>query len=75
MTLKQGKLVRFVQSSVEIKGVFEPPVKSVKFVNGVDACTFAFVPRIHQKQVKVQSHINKFVTVLELYTDTNNLQK
>ena len=75
MTVKQGDVLRLVQSVVEINGVVEPAVKCVKVVNGIDACTVAFVPRIYQKQPKVQDHLNKFVTVLELYADSNNTYK
>ena len=54
MTVMQGDVLRLVQLVVEINGVVEPAVKCVKVVNGVDACTVAFVPRIYQKQAKVQ---------------------
>ena len=53
----------------------ENAIKCVNVEQGVDGCTVAFVRRIYQQQGHVQAHINKFVTVLELYGSSNNICK
>ena len=71
----EGDVLRLVEDVVDVDGKVENAIKGLKVEQGVDGCTVAFVPRIYQQQGHVQAHINKFVTVLELYGSSNNTYK
>ena len=60
---------------IEYNGTVERAVKLVKVIDGHDACTVAFVPRVMTNLKKVQDHLNKFVQVSELYDKSKNTYK
>lgn len=70
-----GDVLRLVRCVVTIKGETEEAIKLVKIADGTATCTVAFVPRVFAKEQKVLRNINKFVQVLELYSDSDNSHK
>ena len=70
-----GDVIRLVKTVVTIDGHDEEAVKCVKVVNGADACTVGFVPRVEAALPKVCSHLNKFAQVKELYHQSTSNYK
>ena len=64
-----------VECIVNVNNTLGRAVKLVKMYDGVDSCTVAFVPCVKGTPQKVQSHLNKFVQVVELYMDSNSMYK
>ena len=74
-SVQRGDVLRLVKCVVDIHGATETAVKAVKVIDGVDTCTVGFVPRVLKTLPKVQSHLDKFVQVIEIYTDSPNTYK
>ena len=70
-----GDVLRLVNTTVTVDGVDEPAIKCVKVIDGIDTCTVAFVPRVQAQLSKVKDNINRFVQVVELYTDSDSPYK
>ena len=73
--LEPGDILRLVSCIVTIDGTVEPALKAVKVDEGIDTCTVGFVPRVQATLPKVVNHINKFVQVLEIYSDSKSPYK
>jgi hypothetical protein len=70
-----GDVLRLVRCIVTIHSQPEEAVKLVKIADGTNTCTVGFVPRVFSKMPHVEQHINKFVQVVELYTNSGNTYK
>jgi hypothetical protein len=73
--VKVGDVLRLVKCVVTIKATPEEAVKLVKIADGTDGCTVGFVPRVFARMPRVEQNINKFVQVVELYSDSENTYK
>ena len=70
-----GDVLRMVPCIVQCNGEDENAVKFVKVIDGVDTCTVAFLPRHYMSLPKVLAHVNKFVQVVEVHSDSKNTYK
>jgi hypothetical protein len=73
--LKVGDLLRLQKCVVTIEGQINDAIKCVRIIDGTDSCTAAFVPRSMVKNVKIETKLDTFVQVLELYDDSENTHK
>lgn len=73
--VEHGDVLRIVKTVVAIDGVVEDALKCVKVVDGLDGCTVAFIPRVMAGRERIIRHINKFITVVELYDSSDNTYK
>ncbi len=78
--LENGDLVRLVNCVVTVQDeegqpALEEAIKIVKIIDGADACTVGFVPRIFASLPKVKDSIGKFATILEIYEKSDNSYK
>ena len=70
-----GDALHLVHCIVTCNDVDEVAIKCVKIIDGVDTCTVACVPRILMQLPKAQAHINKFVQVSELCSQSKSACK
>lgn len=70
-----GNVLHLVKRVIMVDGNTKEAIACVKVVDGMDRCTIAFVSRIFANTERVQSHINKFVMVKELYEFLPNFYK
>jgi hypothetical protein len=73
--LKVGDLLRLQKCVVTTNGELQDAIKCVRIIDGADSCTAAFVPRSMVKNVKIETKLDTFVQVLELYDDSENSHK
>jgi hypothetical protein len=67
-----GDLLRLVKTVVTVGNQSEEAIKLVRVIDCVDGCTVGFIPRCWTHLEKVQSNIDKFVVVKELYRESAN---
>jgi hypothetical protein len=60
---------------VTTNGELHDAIKCVRIIDGADSCTAAFVPRSMVKNVKIETKLDSFVQVLELYDASDNSHK
>ena len=61
-----GNVLCLLKTVVMIDGHDKEAMKYVKVVNGANACTVGFVPRVEAVLPKVGSHLNKFAIYQQL---------
>jgi hypothetical protein len=67
--------MRLVKCVVTINGELQDAIKCVRIVDGTDSCMAAYVPRSMVKNIKIETQLDSFVQVLELYDDSDNSHK
>jgi hypothetical protein len=74
--VNRNDTLRLVSCLVEIpeEGIV-PSIKLVKIEDGTETCTVAFVPKAYACMPSIRNNINKFVTVLELYSESPSAYK
>ena len=70
-----GDVLRMVPCIVQHNREDKNAVKFAKVVDGVDACTVAFLPCHCMSLPKVLGHMNKFAQVAEIHSDSKNAHK
>jgi hypothetical protein len=73
--VKVGDVLRLVKTVVTINGHLEDAIKLIKIIDGADACTVAFIPRLQVRLPIVLRNINHFCVVKELYSQSTNSYK
>jgi hypothetical protein len=73
--LKVEDLLRLQKCVVTINGQINDAIKRVRIIDGTDSCTAAFVPRSMVKSIKIETNLDTFVQVLELYDNSENSHK
>jgi hypothetical protein len=58
-----------------MNGELQDAIKCVRIIDGTDSCTAAFVPRSMIKNIKIETQLDSFVQVLELYDDSESSHK
>ena len=67
--------MRLVKCVVTRNGELEDAIKCVRIIDGTDSCTAAFVPRSMVNDVRLETALDSFVQVLELYDDSESQHK
>jgi hypothetical protein len=70
-----GDVLRLVKTIIMIGTTNEEAIKLVKLIDGVDAATVGFIPRVQARLPKLVSSINKFCQVIELYHTSDSMYK
>jgi hypothetical protein len=70
-----GDVLRLVKTIIVIGTTSEEAIKLVKIIDGTDACTVGFIPRVQANLPKVIGNINKFCQVIELYHTSDSTYK
>ena len=75
LSVQVGDILRLRQSVADINGEPELAIKLVKIVDGMEACTVAFIPRMQTRLPYVREQIGRFCMVTELYRYSANTMK
>lgn len=73
--VKKGHIRRLVKTIIAVNMMMEEAIKLVCIIDGVDACTVAFMPQVWTNLPSVQRNINKFVLVQELFESSSIVSK
>jgi hypothetical protein len=73
--LRVREVVRLVRTIVDVEGGAEEAIKLVRIMDGADGCTIGFIPRVQGNLPKIQTAINTFAQVMEIYESSGNSYK
>ena len=74
--LQVDDIVCLKKTVVTVDGKTEEAIKCVLLLQGREACTIGFIPRVHMKSYKIMSYVNTHAAqIVELYDDSDNSDK
>ena len=73
--VKKGDLIRLKKCIVTVNNIPQEAIKCVRVHDGVEPCTIGFIPKVLVKNQAINTMLNRFAQIVELYNESESTMK